>query len=308
MEKSYYRRDLPDGSTQYFSHRLEKPDEDQKYFDDIIEQQEEDRRGESLEFLHFGREQSYPNRVLNRVCKDYILHYVTRGRGRFNGREITAGNGFLVVPGVAHSMESDSCDPWQFKWIAFQGNDAVWQMRSIGLDADTPFFSFSFSEQLDRLFDDVIYRGYEDCDLNTYMQGVFYIIMSYHKKQMSRSGGQADSSERYAAQAVRYMDEHYRETIRAEDIARSLHISRKYLCSVLERYRGVSTKEYLLMRRVDAAAELLLHTDMTVSEIAAEVGYGDYTQLSRMFRQKKGESPQQFRKRKRAQKGNITTE
>ena len=300
MEKTHYRRDLPDGSVQYFSDRLERPDERQRYFDDIIERQDEGERNETLEFLKFGKERSYPNRVLNRVCKDYILHYVTGGRGRFNGREITAGDGFLVVPDVAHSMESDSRDPWQFKWISFRGNGAKWQMKSIGLDESTPFFTFDFADQLEQLFDDVIYRGYENCDLNTYMQGVFYIVMSYHKKQHRKGFGQEAAGSRYVKEAIRYMDEHYREPLRVEEIAESLHISRKYLCSVLERHIGMSTKDYLLWRRVDVAAELLLHTGMTVSEIAAEVGYTDYTQLSRIFRKKKGMSPQQFRKQGRA--------
>lgn len=299
MKKSHYRRDLPDGSVQYFSDPLKKPDTEQKYFDDIIERRQEDEGGELLTFLRFGREQSYPNRVLDRVCKDYILHYVTGGKGRFNGRTITAGMGFLVVPEVAHSMESDSCDPWHFKWIAFQGSGARWQMQSLGLDEKHPYFSFDFSEPLERLFEDVIYRGYEDCDLNTYLQGVFYIVMSYHKKQVARERAGKDSSGKYAEQALRYIDEHYRENLRVEEIAASLHISRKYLCSVLERHAGTSTKEYLLCRRVDAAAELLLHTELTVSEIAAEVGYGDYTQLSRLFRKKKGISPQRYRKEHR---------
>ena len=41
---------------------------------------------------------------------------------------------------------------------------------------------------------------------------------------------------------------------------------------------------------------MLLNTDMTVSEISAKVGYGDYTQLSRLFKKKMGMSPKQYRK------------
>ena len=93
------------------------------------------------------------------------------------------------------------------------------------------------------------------------------------------------------------MDAHFREDVRVGEVAEALHISRKYLCALLSREIGISTKAYLLGRRVDAAAELLRSTTMTVAEIAQEVGYEDYTQFSRMFRGRMGCSPQQFRKR-----------
>ena len=297
MPKTYYRRDLPDGSIQYFDGRIEKPDAQQVYFDDIVGNYPDKKNGNDLEFVLFGKEHSYPNRELERKCNTYILHYVTDGCGTFNGRRITAGNGFLILPDVMHNMKSDEKDPWHFMWIAFSGSNAKWQMKNIGLGEDEQYFEFDFSEQIERLFDDVIYRPYDDCDLDTYMKGVFYIIMSYHKKQYSSLRAKQKRGEGYVKEALRYIDEHYREPLKIDGIAKSLHISRKYLCTLIEEHIGMSTKEYLLNRRADAAADLLVHTGMTVSEIGAEVGYSDYTQFSRMFRGKKGMSPQQYRAR-----------
>ncbi|MBQ9086516.1 MAG: AraC family transcriptional regulator [Clostridia bacterium] len=299
MGRLRYLRDLPDGSRQYFLHRMEPLESGQPYFDDQIQQIDGEPTQVPLEFLFFGKEQSYPNRVLKRKTNEYILHYVTGGEGTFNGRTVRAGEGFLTVPGVMHRMASDSSDPWRFKWIAFRGRDAKWQMKSIGLDEEHPYFSFHFSRHLEELFDEVIYGEHEDCDLNTYLQGVFYIILSYHKKQYREESRYKGAGGDYAREAVRYMDEHFREDLRAEALAEKLHISRKYLCAVLEEHIGMSTKEYLLMRRLECAAHLLRYTGMTISEIAAQVGYGDYTQLSRLFRQRMGVSPQQFRKGER---------
>ncbi len=302
MEKSRYRRDLPDGSRQYFHDRIERPDAEQIYFDDMISGNQSDGQ-EPLEFLFFGREQSYPRRSLRRNSDAYILHYVTRGKGIFNGKSVGAGEGFLVVPDVPHHMEADSEDPWHFKWVCFRGRDAMRQMKGLGLDDGNPFFRFGFTEQLEELFEDVLYRDHGNCDWNTYMQGAFYILLSYHKKECEdgrrKNGG-------YAEEAIRYIDLHYRENIRAEEIAEALHISRKYLCVVLEKHIGMSTKEYLLSKRVEEASELLLQTKMTVSDIAAEVGYTDYTQFSRLFRKKKGRSPQQFRKQSQDPTADLT--
>lgn len=296
MQKPPYKRDLPDGTRLHFSSPLERPDKTQRYFDDMLWNYWEREPDEPLSFLIFGKEHSYPHRVLNRIGKDYILHYVTAGRGIFNGKTITAGQGFLVVPDVEHHMESDREDPWHFMWISFRGSATKAQMKQLGLDETHPYFSFDFADKLDPLFDDVIYGEHGDCDLNTYMQGIFYIILSYHKKAYRDNRSARLDKRDYAVAAMRYMDTHFRENIRVDEIAATLHISRKYLCSILSKEIGMSTKEYVLHKRAEAASDLLLHTDMTVREIGQEIGYEDYTQFSRMFRKQIGVSPQQFRK------------
>ncbi len=298
MKPSNYRRDLPDGSKQYFKDRIERPESDQLYYDDILTKPPKAEGSGGLDFLAFGKEQSYPNRLVSRnQNQDYILHYVTSGGGSFDGKHVGAGEGFLIVPGKPNRMEADSDDPWHFKWIAFMGGDAPRQMKALGLDAHQQHFTFSFGDRLEELFDDVLYREHGDCDLNTYMQGVFYILMSYHKQEYLKSIEKRDVKSSYAQKAMAYMDEHYREALRIDQIAERLHISRKYLCSILSQQIGMSTKDYLLGRRAEVAADLLLHTDMTVAEIAAQVGYSDYTQFSRMFRKRKGCSPREFVKR-----------
>ncbi len=293
MSQIQYWRDVFDGTRRIFQGRLERPAEDQRYYDDAVSGREQDA---PLSFLYFGKEQSYPNREHNRSCPAYILHYVTDGYGVFNGKRIGAGEGFLVIPDVPHHMAADAEEPWRFKWIAFCGSEATWQMKNIGLDETNQYFSFSFASELERFFDDVLYREHSACDLNTYMQGVFYMILSYHKKQylQDRQGSGAGAS--YAREAMRYIDEHFRRDLRIDEVAEALHISRKYLCTVLEQYIGMSTKEYLLTRRLKEASELLLSTELSIAEIAKKVGYEDYTQLSRLFRQKKGVSPQQYRR------------
>lgn len=297
MEHPKYRRDLFDGSNRSFSEHLQRPDTDQRYFDDMVQTGHSGKGEASLEFLFFGTEQSSPNRVHTRTLDTYILHYVTSGSGTFNGRTVTAGQGFLVVPNVPHRMASDSLDPWHFKWVSFRGDLARRLLKSAGLDENHQFFDFSFDSRIEALFDEVIYGECGDCNLNTYMTGVFYILLSYHQKQYLRQLPEKDTRSDYAMRAIRIIDEHYREPLSVDAIAASLHISRKYLCSLMEETVGISTKEYLLCRRVDAASELLLHTDLTISEIAERVGYADYTQFSRLFRRKKGVSPLLFRKK-----------
>lgn len=293
MAHCVYVRDLPDGTRQNLRTPPEGPP-DSQYYDDFLTVKGQKNSSEPLEFYFFGKERSYPERTLSRMVDNFILHYVTDGCGTVNGQKVTKGQGFLLCPGEPSTIASDRDDPWQFKWIAFGGRDAKWVLRSIGLDSRNIFFEFDFGEKIDSLADEVLYRPHDDCDLNTYLQGIFYIIMSYHRHGNEKNP--TVTGDRYVRAAVEYIDSHYGEDIRIDALATELHISRKYLCAVFGRHMGMSTKEYLLARRTEAAASLLTRTDMPVSEIAAAVGYGDYTQLSRLFREKKGMSPLQYRK------------
>ncbi len=52
---------------------------------------------------------------------------------------------------------------------------------------------------------------------------------------------------------------------------------------------------YLHKERLNAAKNLLLSTDYTIEQIAAEVGYSSSSQLARIFRKYESLSPSDYR-------------
>mgnify|MGYP000044826552 FL=1 len=64
--------------------------------------------------------------------------------------------------------------------------------------------------------------------------------------------------------------------------------------------QGVSPKQYIVSRRLSAAKVLLIKTDKTVAEIAAECGYSSVYFFCRQFRKYLEKSPAEFRHSQRA--------
>ncbi|MCX7993416.1 MAG: helix-turn-helix transcriptional regulator [Fimbriimonadales bacterium] len=58
---------------------------------------------------------------------------------------------------------------------------------------------------------------------------------------------------------------------------------------------GCSPSEYLTELRLRRAANLLVSTNLSVSEIALEVGYLSLSHFSRVFRERFGKTPRAFR-------------
>ena len=81
-----------------------------------------------------------------------------------------------------------------------------------------------------------------------------------------------------------------------EDIASDLFLSRGYIRNVFFEKVGMSPKAYLQSVRFDAACSLLKTTNYTVAEIARSVGYDDQLNFSKLFKNKYGISPSEYRK------------
>lgn len=97
-------------------------------------------------------------------------------------------------------------------------------------------------------------------------------------------------------EALRYIEANYAHSVNIQVIADHLNIERTYLYRLFKDITGVSPQEYLLDYRIRRACSLLKETDLPVSDIARSVGYGDALYFSRLFKQKKGSPPSEYRK------------
>ena len=69
-----------------------------------------------------------------------------------------------------------------------------------------------------------------------------------------------------------------------------------YLTHLFKKQVGYSPKQYILLNRLSYAQELLETTQLQVSQVALQCGFGDVNNFIRAFREWFGVSPSQFRK------------
>lgn len=95
--------------------------------------------------------------------------------------------------------------------------------------------------------------------------------------------------------SIRYMQTHFAQNLDINTLAAIEGISPTYYCEWFKKQRGVSPHHYLQQIRLQKAKELLRHTDLSILEIALEVGYSSHASLTRVFQKTEKQSPTAFR-------------
>lgn len=87
----------------------------------------------------------------------------------------------------------------------------------------------------------------------------------------------------------------YQNAVTVEDIARSAHISQTECVRCFRRFLGESPYQYLLRYRLHMSTSFLRNTEMTVTEIALQVGFHSVSSYIGHFKSCYGKTPAQYR-------------
>ncbi len=93
-----------------------------------------------------------------------------------------------------------------------------------------------------------------------------------------------------------YLSANYAKPFSAAALEKEFYLSYKYMAAVFKREKNMTMQQYHTSVRMNNARRLLRSTFMSVSEVAAAVGYSDALYFSRMFRASEGMCPSAYRK------------
>ena len=95
---------------------------------------------------------------------------------------------------------------------------------------------------------------------------------------------------------IQYIHVHYSEKLTLEWLSHYFRVSAPYISRSFKKHLGCSFLEYLHNLRIESAISLLSSTNMPLADIAAESGFESYRSFSRIFREKCGQTPSDYRK------------
>ncbi|HEX6226106.1 MAG TPA: DNA-binding transcriptional regulator [Chryseolinea sp.] len=105
------------------------------------------------------------------------------------------------------------------------------------------------------------------------------------------------SKDKYIVSALKYIHGNLDKNLKVDQVLKEVPLSRRSLEKRFMLTTGYPVYEYIYNQRIERFTQLLLETDMTIFEIALDLGLSDSKNIARQFKQVKGLTPMEYRKK-----------
>ena len=104
------------------------------------------------------------------------------------------------------------------------------------------------------------------------------------------------SANPHIAAMLSYVDAHLTESFAIADAADALHLNPQYLMRVFKKEMGCPILQYITSKRIALAVRYLEETDISVTDVAFQCGFDNYSYFTRIFKRFTNETPTAYRK------------
>ena len=241
------------------------------------------------------------------VCGD--LHY---GRHTYDYQK---GTLVFLAPGQVAGMNSNG-ETYQPKGFALVFHPDLIHGTALGRHIqDYTFFSYQSNESLHLsererklvldCFSKIEYELQQGVDKHS--KGLIvsniqlfldYCIRFYDRQFITRENVHKGILERFESLLNEYYQSDKPHTIGLPSVAHcatELHLSASYFGDLIKRETGKTAQEYIQAKVIDVAKEKIFDMTKSVSEIAYELGFKYPAHFTRLFKQRVGQSPNEYR-------------
>lgn len=248
-----------------------------------------------LSCLGAGEQGGHLPSFKNRRLSSYGLVFVSHGSGWFQHdgtvEQVTAPALIWLYPGLEHGYGPDP-QGWSEHWALFSG---------VGVRAFEELGCFSRERPL-------VHLATTDSDLMTIFRFLHNSLRtegplgdlqaSIHTQQLIVSASRSSIANISAGKSEELLaalaDIAYKPLTLPQQAAQ-LRLSESQLRRSVQKASGVGPKEFVLQLRMSRSQSLLAESNYPIERIARLVGYQDPAYFSRLFSQRTGSSPSNFR-------------
>ncbi|WP_428943086.1 AraC family transcriptional regulator [Pantoea sp. FN060301] len=250
-----------------------------------------------------GKEEAIP-RVMHKHDDRFEVMFIRSGSGIYNidgrGYNVKQGDILLFNANVLHDespVPSEdllifSCGVVQLKVDGLPMNVLTTRAQSAVMPCGE--FYDEIRQLFDQIWSHVNSKRLYSAEIADNFLGILLLLC---RNIWTENKPQQESTSILLGQRVKdYIDDHYKEDIALSKITAAMNMNHFYLAHVFKAYSGYSPKHYQTRRRIGEAQNLLLSTNLGVTEVANAVGYDNVNNFHRIFHNLVGIPPARYKK------------
>ncbi|NLE29470.1 MAG: AraC family transcriptional regulator [Phycisphaerae bacterium] len=272
---------------------------------------------------HCGNRRRLAWVMRNRCLLDYLLVYIAEGVGRFEvagkSYDAQAGDLFWIPPGVTHEMEGfrpsmvcpyvhfdliyrPEVSHWDFSIPEGMTDLSEFQPLMHPPMTGTPFeklcgkITAYNNQRVGNLIDEICL---EAARAQPYaflrLSGLMMEILAEILRGRLGFPHQHDEHVPLLEKAAEYLRTHSHRDVTIEEASEVGGLSPSYFRYLFSLHYHCSPREYLARTRMRKARELMMGSNLNLSQIAAQTGFATVHSFSRTFKRLEGISPSEYR-------------
>ncbi len=216
--------------------------------------------------------------------KSSVQHCITDIEG--GGMEIL---NIHISPAYFHLIKSESDTP-------HFGRDFL--RRSFGTVKLTDILEKEESDKIRKLIMEIKTEFCERCTAFELLAESYLseILVHLSRKMPPPDEHISNESSDIIFKVLEYIDAHYTEQISLSSLSEFARLEKTYFAALFKKNLGTNPWEYILIKRIDKAIELLRITNKNVLDIAGETGFNNTANFNKIFKKYTGMSPKELRK------------
>lgn len=212
-------------------------------------------QGADLVIYQYGSEKCHSGWSYGPAVRDYyLIHYIQNGRGIFQVAKetysLSAGQGFLIKPGIVTFYQADLSEPWEYSWVGFQGMKAETYLERAGLSTENPIFYYNKDNLVRQYFDQMLVSKDLFKSQENRLLGYLHLLLA-ELIETAQTNTISGSQESYVHRAVEWIAKNYANRIQINQIASFMGLDRSYLYTLFKKQLGISPQTFLIQFRIE---------------------------------------------------------
>jgi len=238
---------------------------------------------------------------VGRRLTEYQILYVSRGKGIFESeatgfRKVQAGDVFILFPGIWHRFRPYQETGWDEYWVEFNGELIRHYRINDFLNPQNPILRIEIQDKIIENFSSIIELIKEEKPGFQFIAaGHLHLILGLMFAKIKYHPFEGKIIENQIRKAKVMLLENLLNDIPQQEIAQSIGMGYSIYRKRFKEYTGVSPAQYKINLKINKAKDFLTTTNQPLKEIALNLGFDNTDYFCRLFKQKTGYTPTDYR-------------